>query len=114
MKTKNVLNREYLSLVKDKKWQVKIINVKPGQSLSLQKHNHRAEHWVVVSGEAKVEINKKIFSLRENESTYIPLGSMHRLSNVTNENLKIIEIQSGNYLGEDDIVRFEDNYGRNN
>ena len=104
----------YLSLVKDKKWQVKIINVKPGQSLSLQKHNHRAEHWVVVSGEAKVEINKKIFSLKENESTYIPLGSMHRLSNVTNENLKIIEIQSGNYLGEDDIVRFEDNYGRNN
>ncbi len=104
----------YQSLVKKNKWQVKLINVKPGESLSLQKHRYRSEHWVVVSGQAKVEINEKVFNLYENQSTYIPSGSKHRLSNPGNEDLKIIEIQSGTYLGEDDIIRFDDNYGRTN
>ncbi len=102
----------YESLIKEKKWQVKLINVKAGESLSLQKHQYRSEHWVVVSGEANVEINEKKFTLKENQSTYIPLGCKHRLSNKSKNNLVIIEIQSGSYLGEDDIERFEDNYGR--
>ena len=78
----------------------------------MQKHNYRAEHWIVVSGEAFVEIDNKAQILTENQSTFIPLGSKHRLSNKTDKILVIIEVQSGNYLGEDDIVRFEDNYGR--
>ena len=102
----------YKSLVKENKWQVKLIEVKPGEKLSLQKHKFRSEHWVVVSGVAKVEIDGEIMILNENESSYIPLGSKHRLSNPGKENLKIIEIQSGSYLGEDDIERFQDNYGR--
>ena len=102
----------YESLVKNEKWLVKIINVKIGQKLSLQKHNHRSEHWIVVSGIAKIEIEDKEIILKENQSTYIPVGSKHRLSNFGNEDLKIIEIQSGNYIGEDDIYRFEDEYGR--
>ena len=75
-------------------------------------HKYRSEHWVVVKGTAKVEVNKKEYFLSENESTYIPLGSKHRLSNPSTKPLILIEVQSGNYLGEDDIVRFEDNYGR--
>ena len=102
----------YETLIKDKKWQVKLIKVKPGEKLSLQRHQHRSEHWVVVSGTAKVEINDKEMILNENQSSYIPLGSKHRLSNPGSEDLKIIEVQSGPYLGEDDIERFEDNYGR--
>ena len=102
----------YQSLVKDKRWQVKLINVKPGQKLSLQKHKYRSEHWVVVSGEAKIQIDNKVLTLSENQSTYIPLGIKHRLSNETKKDLIIIEIQSGSYVGEDDIIRFEDNYGR--
>ena len=102
----------YESLVRNEKWLVKIINVKIGHKLSLQKHNHRSEHWVVVSGTAKIEIEGKEIILEENESCYIPLGSKHRLSNFGNEDLKIIEIQSGDYISEDDIFRFEDNYGR--
>ena len=103
---------DYESLVKGKKWQVKLINVKSGEKLSLQKHKYRTEHWVVVSGTAKVEIDGKEMILNQNQSSYIPLGCKHRLSNPGNNDLKIIEVQSGSYLGEDDIERFDDNYGR--
>ena len=104
----------YESIVEESRWQVKLINVKPGETLSLQMHHHRSEHWVVVKGTAKVEIDSKISFLRENQSTYIPLGSKHRLSNPGKVTLSIIEVQNGSYLGEDDIIRFEDNYGRSN
>jgi len=102
----------YESLVVTKGFQVKRIVVHPGASLSLQLHNHRAEHWVVVSGEAEVTCNDKVFRLQHDESTYIPLGSKHRLRNPADEPLVIIEVQTGDYLGEDDIIRFNDNYGR--
>ena len=92
--------------------QVKRIMVKPGASLSLQMHHHRAEHWVVVSGTAEVTNGDKVLVLSENQSTFIPLGQTHRLANPGKVPLEIIEVQSGSYLGEDDIVRFEDNYGR--
>ena len=91
---------------------MKLINVKSGEKLSLQKHKYRAEHWIVVSGIAKVEIDGKEILLHENQSSYIPLGSKHRLSNPGENDLKIIEVQSGSYLGEDDIERFDDIYGR--
>ncbi|MCU7960403.1 MAG: mannose-1-phosphate guanylyltransferase/mannose-6-phosphate isomerase [gamma proteobacterium symbiont of Bathyaustriella thionipta] len=94
------------------RYQVKRLRVKPGASLSLQMHHHRAEHWIVVSGTARVTCNEKVFLLSENESTYIPLGSRHRLENPGSLTLEIIEVQSGAYLGEDDIVRFEDIYNR--
>ncbi|KEI71948.1 mannose-1-phosphate guanylyltransferase/mannose-6-phosphate isomerase [Endozoicomonas elysicola] len=94
------------------RFQVKRIIVKPGAKLSLQKHFHRAEHWVVVKGTALVEIDGKEILLTENQSTYIPIGSVHRLENPGKLDLELIEVQSGSYLGEDDIVRFEDNYGR--
>ena len=102
----------YESIIEEERFQVKLINVKPGEKLSLQMHHHRSEHWIVVSGTAKVEIDQKDFTLHENESTYIPLGSKHRLSNPGKIPLKLIEVQSGSYLGEDDIERFEDVYGR--
>ena len=102
----------YLSIENDNKWQIKKIEVNPGASLSLQMHKHRSEHWIVVKGKAKVEVNEKEYFLSKNESTYIPLGSKHRLSNPEKKPLILIEVQSGDYLGEDDIVRFEDNYGR--
>ncbi len=105
---------DYESLVKDNRWQVKLINVKPGQRLSLQKHKYRSEHWIIVSGTAKVEIDGNETIMHENQSTYIPLGSKHRLSNAGKIDLKLIEVQSGTYLGEDDIERFDDNYGRIN
>ena len=104
----------YLSVVKDERWQVKLIYVKPGEQLSLQMHHHRSEHWVVVSGTAQVHLDKSSNILTENESIYIPLGSKHRLLNPGKIPLKLIEVQSGSYVGEDDIVRFEDNYGRSN
>ncbi|MFC3551485.1 mannose-1-phosphate guanylyltransferase/mannose-6-phosphate isomerase [Lysobacter cavernae] len=94
------------------RFQVKRIVVKPGAALSLQKHAHRAEHWVVVSGVAEVTCDDKVFDLHENQSTYIPLGSVHRLRNRGSEPVELIEVQSGHYLGEDDIVRLEDVYGR--
>ena len=97
-----------------KNWQIKKIEVNPGASLSLQKHFHRSEHWVVVEGNAKVQVENEIKILSKNESIYIPLGSKHRLSNPDKKPLIIIEIQSGNYLGEDDIIRFKDDYGRDN
>jgi mannose-1-phosphate guanylyltransferase/mannose-6-phosphate isomerase len=102
----------YDSLETGERFQVKRIQVKPGASLSLQKHHHRAEHWIVVSGTAEVTCDDKIFLLGENQSTYIPLGSKHRLRNPGMVPLELIEVQSGSYLGEDDIVRFDDVYGR--
>lgn len=93
-------------------FQVKHITVNPGAKLSLQMHHKRAEHWIVVSGTAKVTCDDKVFLLHENQSTYIPLGAKHRLENSSAEPLHLIEVQSGSYLGEDDIVRFEDTYGR--
>ena len=92
--------------------QVKRITVKPGAALSLQMHHHRAEHWIVVSGTAEVTCGDKVLLLTENQSTYIPLGVTHRLRNPGKLPLELIEVQSGSYLGEDDIVRFEDVYGR--
>jgi mannose-1-phosphate guanylyltransferase/mannose-6-phosphate isomerase len=94
------------------RFQVKRIVVKPGAALSLQKHHRRAEHWIVVSGTAEVTCDDKVFDLQENQSTYIPLGSVHRLRNRGTEPVELIEVQSGSYLGEDDIVRLEDVYGR--
>ena len=103
----------YLLIAKGPNWQVKTIFVNPGASLSLQKHNYRTEHWIVVSGSALVKINDEETLLNINESTFIPLGSKHRLSNPGQEPLQIIEVQNGPYLGEDDIIRYEDSYGRN-
>ncbi len=94
------------------RFQVKRIVVKPGAALSLQKHHHRAEHWIVVKGTAQVTCDDRVFLLAENESTFIPLGSKHRLENPGKQPLELIEVQSGSYLGEDDIVRYEDVYGR--
>lgn len=102
----------YMTIDEGKNFKVKRIQVDPGASLSLQKHSKRAEHWVVVKGTAKVENGDKEIILTENESTFIPLGELHRLSNPKKTPLEIIEVQSGEYLGEDDIERIEDNYGR--
>ena len=102
----------YMTIDEGKNFKVKRIQVNPGASLSLQKHSKRAEHWVVVKGTAKVESGDKEIVLTENESTFIPLGELHRLSNPKKIPLEIIEVQSGEYLGEDDIERIEDNYGR--
>ncbi len=102
----------YDSIDEGGRFKVKRIQVKPGASLSLQKHHHRAEHWIVVKGTAKIANGDKVLLLTENQSTYIPLGEVHRLANPGSSPLEIIEVQSGSYLGEDDIVRFEDHYGR--
>jgi len=102
----------YDSIDAGPRFQVKRIMVKPGASLSLQKHHHRAEHWIVVTGTAEVTNGDQVILLTENQSTYIPLGTVHRLANPGKVPLEIIEVQSGSYLGEDDIVRFEDTYGR--
>ncbi|MES2089464.1 MAG: mannose-1-phosphate guanylyltransferase/mannose-6-phosphate isomerase [Pseudomonadota bacterium] len=102
----------YDSIDSGPRFQVKRIMVKPKASLSLQMHHHRAEHWIVVSGTAEVTNGDKVLMLSENQSTYIPLGTVHRLVNPGTIPLEIIEVQSGSYLGEDDIVRYQDNYGR--
>jgi mannose-1-phosphate guanylyltransferase/mannose-6-phosphate isomerase len=102
----------YDSIDSGSRFQVKRIMVKPGASLSLQKHYHRAEHWIVVSGTAEVTNGEQVILLTENQSTYIPVGQVHRLANPGKVPLEIIEVQSGSYLGEDDIVRYEDTYGR--
>jgi mannose-1-phosphate guanylyltransferase len=102
----------YDGITEGERWQVKKIVVKPGASLSLQMHHHRAEHWIVVKGTAVVEKDGQQELLGENQSTYIPLGARHRLSNPGKIPVELIEVQSGGYLGEDDIVRFEDRYGR--
>ena len=102
----------YTTIVEGERWQVKLIEVKPNASLSLQMHHHRAEHWIIVNGTALIEKNGEKQLLSENESTFIPLGCKHRLSNPGLMKLELIEVQSGNYLDEDDIIRFEDSYGR--
>jgi len=102
----------YDSIEQGERFQVKRIVVEPGAALSLQLHYHRAEHWIVVRGTARVTRGEETFLLTENESTYIPPGTRHRLENPGKLPLEIIEVQSGAYLGEDDIVRFEDVYGR--
>ena len=104
----------YVSVIEDNKWKVKMISVKPREQLSLQRHKHRAEHWVVVKGTASIEVNNKEFELYENQSAFIPQESKHRLRNPGNTSLVLIEVQTGSYLGEDDIERFNDNYGRAN
>jgi mannose-1-phosphate guanylyltransferase/mannose-6-phosphate isomerase len=118
-RTESSLHREvfrpwgsYDSIDNGERFQVKRLSVKPGGVLSLQMHHHRAEHWIVVQGTARITRNDETFLLAENESTYIPIGATHRIENPGKVPLHIIEVQSGSYLGEDDIVRFEDNYGR--
>jgi mannose-1-phosphate guanylyltransferase/mannose-6-phosphate isomerase len=118
-RTESALHREvfrpwgsYDSIDSGDRFQVKRLSVKPGAVLSLQMHHHRAEHWIVVQGTARITRNEETFLLAENESTYIPVGATHRIENPGKVPLHIIEVQSGSYLGEDDIVRFEDNYGR--
>jgi mannose-1-phosphate guanylyltransferase/mannose-6-phosphate isomerase len=102
----------YDSIDAGENFKVKRIYVKPGASLSLQKHQSRAEHWVVVKGIAEITNGEKTITLKENESTFIPQGQLHRLRNSTNLPLEIIEVQSGEYLGENDIIRYDDTYGR--
>ena len=102
----------YETIEESNGWQIKKIEVNPGASLSLQMHNHRSEHWIVVEGEAKVQVNDEIKFLHKNESIYIPIRTKHRLSNQSNITLVLIEVQTGDYLGEDDIIRFDDIYGR--
>jgi len=102
----------YDSIDSGPRFQVKSLKVKPGASMSLQLHHHRAEHWVVVSGTARITRGDEVFLLEENQSTYIPIGVKHRIENPGKIPLHIVEVQSGSYLGEDDIVRFEDRYGR--
>lgn len=102
----------YDSVDMGERFQVKRIKVKPGAALSLQSHKHRAEHWIVVSGTARVTRDHDVFELHANQSAYIPIGAKHRLENPGTEVLELIEVQSGDYLGEDDIVRYEDVYGR--
>ena len=102
----------YVSVDDSLLWKIKKIEVNPGASLSLQLHKKRAEHWIVVEGLAKIQIDKKIFNLKANQSCYVPIGAKHRLSNPGKKPLIIIEVQSGKYLGEDDIIRFQDIYGR--
>ena len=103
---------KYDSIDKGPSYQAKRLTVKPGAKLSVQMHHHRAEHWVVVNGTAKVTNGDATFLLSENESTYIPVGAIHALENPGKVDLEIIEIQTGSYFGEDDIVRFDDKYGR--
>ena len=102
----------YTVLEEQERFQIKRITVSPGAKLSLQKHHHRSEHWVVVKGTARVTNGDEEFLLHENQSTYIPAGTSHRLENPGVISLELIEVQNGSYLGEDDIVRFDDVYGR--
>jgi mannose-1-phosphate guanylyltransferase len=102
----------YSSVVSGERFQVKRLFVKPGKKLSLQKHHHRSEHWVVVRGTAEVTLDGKVTMLAENQSIYLPLGCTHRLANPGKILLELIEVQTGSYLGEDDIIRIEDEFGR--
>jgi mannose-1-phosphate guanylyltransferase/mannose-6-phosphate isomerase len=118
-RTESTIHREvyrpwgkYDSVDTGERFQVKRITVNPGAKLSVQMHHHRAEHWIIVSGTAKITLDEKTFLLSENQSTYIPIGVVHALENPGKLPLEMIEVQSGSYLGEDDIVRFEDKYGR--
>jgi mannose-6-phosphate isomerase-like protein (cupin superfamily) len=100
------------SLTIDEKFQVKKIHVHPGASLSLQSHKYRAEHWIVVSGVAEVTIDEEVKLISENQSVYIPLGAIHRMRNTGEKPMKLIEVQTGTYFGEDDIIRYDDIYSR--
>ena len=102
----------FQSLEVGKGFQVKLINLKSGAKISLQRHQHRAEHWIVVAGIATVTRGSEVIELQENQSTFISAGEMHRLENNSDTPLKVIEVQSGTYLGEDDIERLDDHYGR--
>ncbi|HHY51566.1 MAG TPA: cupin domain-containing protein, partial [Alphaproteobacteria bacterium] len=102
----------YSSILSGDRFQVKRLFVKPGKRLSLQKHHHRAEHWIVVRGTAEVTRDGEVIMFSENESIYLPLGCTHRLANPGKIMLELIEVQTGSYLGEDDIVRIEDEFGR--
>ncbi|MFB2606647.1 cupin domain-containing protein, partial [Rhizobium phaseoli] len=102
----------YTSIFNGDRFQVKRIFVTPGKKLSLQKHHHRSEHWVVVKGTAEVTVGENVRMLRENESVYIPLGEVYRLANPGKIVLELIEVQTGSYLGEDDIIRIVDEFGR--
>jgi mannose-1-phosphate guanylyltransferase len=102
----------YSSILNGDRFQVKRLFVKPGKRLSLQKHHHRAEHWVVVRGTAEVTRDDEVVMLSENQSIYLPLGCTHRLANPGKITLELIEVQTGSYLGEDDIIRIEDEFGR--
>jgi mannose-1-phosphate guanylyltransferase len=102
----------YSSILQGERFQVKRLFVKPGKQLSLQKHHHRSEHWIVVRGTAEVQIGDTVQMLRENQSVYIPQGDVHRLTNPGKILLELIEVQTGSYLGEDDIIRLEDKFGR--
>ena len=102
----------YESIAESNSWQIKKIEVNPGESLSLQLHNHRSEHWIVVEGIAKVQVDNDKRLLAKNQSIYIPAKSKHRLGNPGNKPLILIEVQTCDYLGEDDIIRFDDIYGR--
>ena len=124
LKSKNIAQSEnstkdyrpwgwFESLVISNGFQVKLINVNPSGSLSLQSHNHRSEHWVVVHGTAKVTVDKEIKFVKEGESVFIPVRSVHRIENVDKFPIVLIEVQCGKYLGEDDIIRYEDIYSRN-
>jgi mannose-1-phosphate guanylyltransferase len=103
----------YTSMMVGERFQVKKLFVKPGKKLSLQKHHHRAEHWIVVTGTAEVTIDGAVSMVSENQSVYLPLGCEHRLANPGKIMLELIEVQTGSYLGEDDIIRIEDEFGRN-
>ena len=102
----------YQTIVKGNTYQVKRIVVYPNSQLSLQSHNKRSEHWVIVEGEGTVVLGEKQLKLNKDESVYIPVGTKHRMSNFTNKEIVFIEVQNGDYLGEDDIIRYEDIYGR--
>src|SRR5690606_26409660 len=102
----------FSSILNGDRFQVKLLFVRPGKKLSLQKHHHRAEHWVVVRGTAEVTVDGNVTTLSENQSIYLPLGCVHRLANPGKIDLELIEVQTGSYLGEDDIIRIEDEFGR--
>lgn len=111
----NVVHRpwgSFESIVCGEKYQVKRIVVSPGKKLSLQYHHHRSEHWTVVEGEAHVTLDDDILILQPDESIYVPLGAVHRLENRGSSDVVVVEVQCGDYLGEDDIVRVEDDFGR--
>ena len=102
----------YQTILRGNTYQVKKIVVYPNSQLSLQSHNHRSEHWVIVEGEGTITLGEKTLKLKKDEKVYIPVKEKHRMSNFTNENVVFIEVQNGDYLGEDDIIRYEDIYGR--
>lgn len=102
----------YQTIVRGDDYQVKRIIVYPNSQLSLQSHNHRSEHWVIVEGEGTITLGDKEIKLKKDEGVYIPVKEKHRMSNFTNKNVVFIEVQNGDYLGEDDIIRYEDIYGR--